>query len=166
MYRSADLPNEVHVHPARDKCLRYIDNIDDYDKIIKQRALDKAPPDDLVNLFNLADQAGRSDWKNRAATILTEHVDRLVQESEDTDFILDFGQSLLSPKLKEYDKALRLFSQLVDKSSVNQSVRNKATICQAEILLTYFARNDEALKILNELPNFKLHPALQDVLRN
>ena len=70
----------------------------------------------LVNLFNFAQNAERPDWKNRAATVLAEHVDRLVRESENTDFIFDFGQYLYSPGLKEYNKALRLFSQLLEKS--------------------------------------------------
>jgi len=143
--------HDVHVHPAWDKCLTYIDNIDDYDKVIKERALDKAPPDDLVNLFTLAEDAERPDWKNRAATVMTEHVDRLVRESENTDFILDFGQYLQSPKFKEYDKALRLFSLLLEKSGRDQRTSRRGTICLAELLITYFGRNDEALRLLNQL---------------
>jgi tetratricopeptide (TPR) repeat protein len=147
----AHTTQEVHVHPAWDKCLTYIDNIEDYDKTIKQRALDKAPPDDLVNLFTLAEMADRPDWKSRAATVMSGHVDRLVRESENTDFIVDFGQYLLSPSLKEYEKALRLFGRLLEKSGIDPSTRQQAAICQAEILVTYFGRNDEALKVLDEL---------------
>ncbi|MBN2314964.1 MAG: NPCBM/NEW2 domain-containing protein [Sedimentisphaerales bacterium] len=147
----ASTTHDVHVHPAWDQCLTYIDNIDDYDNVIKQRALDKAPPDDLVNLYALAQDAERPDWKNRAATVLAEHVDRLVRESENTDFIFDFGQSLCSPGLKEYDKALRLFTQLLDKSGVDQRTTRRSAICLAEVLITYFGRNEEALKLLDQL---------------
>jgi tetratricopeptide (TPR) repeat protein len=149
--RLAQVNHEVHVHPAWDKCLTYIDNLDDYDNVIKQRALDKAPPDDLVNLYTFAQDAGRPDWKDRAATVLTEHVDRLVKESENTDFIFDFGQHLLSPGLKEYDKSLRLFSRLTEKSSRDHRTSRHAAICLADVLVTYFGRNEEALKILNQL---------------
>ena len=147
--RLAQAAHEVHVHPAWDRCLTFIDNIDDYDKVIKQRALDKAPPDDLVNLFNFAQDAQRPDWKSKAAAVLAEHVDRLVRESENTDFVLDFGQYLQSPRLKEYDKALRLFCLLLEKSGRDQRTSQRAAICLAEVLITYFGRNDEALKILN-----------------
>ncbi|MEJ2701760.1 MAG: NPCBM/NEW2 domain-containing protein [Sedimentisphaerales bacterium] len=143
--------HQVRVHPAWDKCLTYIDNIDDYDEVIKQRALDKAPPDDLVNLFTLAGTADRPGWKSRAATVLSEHVDRLVRESENTDFIVDFGQYLLSPALKKYDKALKLFSRLSEKSGIDEPTRQRAVICQVETLVTYFGRNDEALKLLDTL---------------
>lgn len=150
--RLTQAAHEVHVHPAWDKCLTYIDNIDDYDKVIKQRPLEKAPPDDLVNLYTLAGIAERPDWKNRAATVLTKHVDRLVRESENTDFIFEFGQYLQSPGLKEYDKALKLFTYLLERSDVDQRTSRRAAICLAEILITYFGINDEALKILNQLP--------------
>ena len=147
--RLAQAAHEVHVHPAWDRCLTFIDNMDDYDKVIKQRALDKAPPDDLVNLFTFAQDAQRPDWKGRAAAVLAEHVDRLVRESENMDFIFDFGKILSSPKLKEYNKALRLFSLLLEKSDRDQRTFRRAAICLADVLITYFGRNDEALKILN-----------------
>ncbi len=149
--RLAQVTHEVHVHPAWEKCLTYIDNTDDYDKVIKQRVLEKAPPDDLVNLYTLAQDAERPDWKNRAATVLTEHVDRLARESENTDFIFDFSQYLQSPQLKEYDKALRLFSLLLERSNVDTQTPLRGTICLAELLITFFGRNDEALKLLNQL---------------
>ncbi len=149
--RLAQVNHEVQVHPAWDRCLTYIDNIDDYDNVIKQRPLDKAPPDDLVNLYTLAQDAERPDWENRAVSVLAEHVDRLVQESENTDFIFDFGQSLCSAELKEYDKALRLFTQLLGKPGADQRTTRQSAICLAEVLITYFGRNDEALKVLSQL---------------
>ena len=100
--------------------------------------------------------ATRPDWKNRAAVILTEHVERLVRESENTDFIFDFGQYLQAPNLKEYDKALKLFTCLLERSDVDQQTPLRGTICLAEALLTYLGRNDEAFKLLNHLPMQKV----------
>ena len=159
---------EVYVHPAWDKCLTDVSNIDAFDQTIRERNLDKAPAEDLVNLFTLAEDANRPGWKSRATAALAENPGRLVQESGDTDFIFKFGQYLQSPQLKKYDKALELFSRLakgwqpqaqlgdgpgqpIPKAFGFEAATRRAAICQAEVLTKYFGRNDEALKILNQL---------------
>jgi tetratricopeptide (TPR) repeat protein len=147
----AQVAHDVYVHCAWDKCLKDSSNIDFFDKVIRERNLDKAPVDDLINLSTLAERAYRPDWKDLATAALTKNLHRLVQESDNTDFSLDFGQYLHSAELKKYDKALELFSRLQKKSSVSKSVHRKAMICQAEILIKYFGRSQEALKIVKQL---------------
>ncbi len=142
---------EVYVHPAWDKCLTGVSNIEPFDEAIRQRNLDKVPPDDLVNLFGLAEDAGRPDWKSLATTALAANLDRLAEQSGDTDFIFEFGRYLQSPQLKQYDKALELFARFAQKTSVGKPIQQRAAVSQAEVLLNYFGRSNEALKILNQL---------------
>ena len=143
---------EVYVHPPWDKCFMNMNDTDSFDKVIRQRNFDKAPPKGLVNLFILADKAKQPGWKELATTGLTGNLAALVQESEDTDFIFDFGRYLIGPELKQYGKSLELFTRLRQKSNAEISVRQKAGICEAEILTAYFGKNDQALAVLKQLP--------------
>jgi len=143
---------EVYVHPPWDKCFLNLNDTDYFDKVIRQRNLSKAPPNDLANLFILADKADRPGWKELATTGLTGNLAGLVQESEDTDFIFDFGRYLLRPELKQYNKSLELFNRLRQKADAKTSVRQQAGICEAEILTAYFGKNDQALAVLKQLP--------------
>jgi len=144
--------HEVNVYPAPDKCFMNVTDTDFFDKVIRQRNLDKAPPNDLVNLFILADKTDRLLWKELATTSLTGNLAGLLQESEDTDFLFDFGRYLLKPELKQYGKSLELFNRLRQKSNAKTSVRQKAGICEAEILTAYYGKNDRALAVLKQLP--------------
>jgi hypothetical protein len=144
--------HEVYVHPDWDKCFMGMNDTAFFDKIIQQRNLDKTPPNDLVNLFILADRTARPDWKELATNGLTGNLPGLVRESDDTDFLFDFGRYLLGPELKQYGKSLELFDRLRQKSNTNTTARQKACICEAEILTTYFGKNDQALIVLNQLP--------------
>jgi len=144
--------HEVYVHPAWDKCFMNLNDTDYFDKVIHQRNLNKAPPNDLVNLFILADKAGQTDWKRLATNGLTGNIPGLVQESDDTDFLFDFGRYLLGPELKQYSKSLELFTRLRQKSNAKTSIRQQAGICEAEILTAYFGKNDQALAALKQLP--------------
>jgi len=148
----AQSEHEVYVHPRWDKCFMNTSDTDSFDKVVRQRNLDKAPPRDLVNLFILADKAARPGWKKLATTSLAGNLVGLVQESEDTDFIFDFGRYLLRPELKQYGKSLELFTRLRQKSDAGTSVRQQAGICEAEILTAYFSKNDQALAVLEQLP--------------
>jgi tetratricopeptide (TPR) repeat protein len=148
----ATIEHEVYVHPQPDKCFMNLNDTDAFDKVIRQRNLAKAPPNDLVNLFILADKAKQSGWKELATTGLIGNLAGLVQETEDIDFIFKFGRYLLMPKLKQYGKSLELFNRLRQKSNAKTSVRQQAGICEAEILTTYFGKNDEALSVLKQLP--------------
>ncbi|MBL7185647.1 MAG: PKD domain-containing protein [Phycisphaerae bacterium] len=144
----AQAAHDVYVRGRWDKTLQNLNNADSYDHVIKTRNLAKAPADDLVNLYVLAEQAYRPDWKKRATAALAGNVTRLVRESEDTSFILSFGQHLHSAELKEYDKALELFTRLAGKSGLGKSVTATATIRRAEVLVNYFGRYEDALKAL------------------
>ena len=148
----ARIEHEVYVHPAPDKCFMNMNDTDSFDKVVRQRNLDKAPPQDMVNLFILADKAKQPDWKELATTAMIGNLAALVQESEDTDFLFDFGQYLLKPELKQYDKSLELFNRLRQKSNAKTFVRQQAGICEAEILTAYFGKNDQALAVLKQLP--------------
>jgi len=148
----AQADQEVHVHPAWDRSLTQAGSADAFDKAIQQRNLDKAPAEDLVNLFILAEEAERPDWKSLATTALAANPGRLVNESGDTDFFFAFGRYLQSAELQKYDEALELFTRLAAKPNVNDAIRQRAAICQAEVLVKYFGRNAEALKILGALP--------------
>ena len=143
---------EVYVHPPWGKCFMNISDTDSFDKIIKQRDLNKTPPKDLANLFILSDKADQPGWKELATTGLIGNLAALVQESEDTNFIFDFGRYLLRPELKLYGKSLELFNRLRQKSNAKISVRQQAGICEAEILTAYFGKNDQALAVLKQLP--------------
>ncbi|MFC1605025.1 hypothetical protein ACFL5F_08370, partial [Planctomycetota bacterium] len=92
------------------------------------------------------------DWKELATTGLTGNLAGLVQESEDTDFLFDFGRYLLVPELKQYGKSLELFNRLRQKSNAQTSVWQQAGIYEAEILTTYISKNVQALAILKQLP--------------
>jgi len=140
--------HDVYVHCRWGTTLQNLKNADSYTEAIRARNLDKVPADDIVNLSVLADKAERPDWKGLAVKALTKNVARLVRESDETDFIFDFGRLLRSAKLREYDKALELFSRLAQKSVLGKSVTDKAKVFQAEILVKYFGKYDEALKIL------------------
>jgi hypothetical protein len=129
-----------------------MNDTDSYDEVIRQRNLDKAPPDDLVNLFILADKAQQAGWKEIATTGLAGNVAGLAQESDDTDFIFEFGRYLLGPRLKQYGKSLELFNRLRQKSGAKASIRQQACICEAEILTTYYGKNDQTLSVLEQLP--------------
>lgn len=129
-----------------------LNDTDSFDKVIRQRDLNKTPPKDLANLFILADKADQPGWKELATTGLTGNLAALVQESEDTDFLFDFGRYLLGPELKLYSKSLELFNRLRQKSNAKTSVRQQAGICEAEILTAYFGKNDQALTVLKQLP--------------
>jgi tetratricopeptide (TPR) repeat protein len=148
----AQADQEVHVHPAWDRSLTQAVSAEAFDKVIRERNLDKAPAEDLVNLFILAEEAERPGWKSLATAALAANVGRLVDESGDTDFFFAFGRYLQSAELKKYDEALELFSRLVAKPGANEAMRQRAAISQAETLVKYFGRNDEALKILDGLP--------------
>jgi len=152
----AQAVHDVYVHGLWDKCLTDSSNIDFFDKIIQERNLDKAPADDLINLFTMAEEADRPDWKKLATAVLGDSLARLVQESDNTEFIFDFGQYLYSTELRNYDKALELFGLIQKKSSFAKSVHQKAMIYQAEVLTKYFGKNQETLKILNQLQIQKL----------
>jgi hypothetical protein len=143
---------EVHVHPAWDRSLKQASSAEAFDKAIQQRNLDKAPAEDLVNLFILAEQAERLDWKTLATTAMAANPGRLVEQSGETDFFFDFGQYLQSPELKKYEEALELFAWLAAKPGVEESVRQRAAISRAHVLVKHFGRNEEALKILDGLP--------------
>jgi len=157
----AQAGGDIYVHCAWDKCLMDTDNVDFFDEAIKKRDLTKCPPDDLINLSAMAEQADKPEWKTRATAALSEGVARLAQESGDTDFLFDFGQYLCSMELKKYDKALELFSLLATKNGVGESVQRKAAVCQAEILIEFFGRYDEAVKTLDGLA---IDPASKDGL--
>ncbi len=167
----AQADQEVHVHPAWDRSMTQAGGAEAFDKAIRQRNLAKAPAEDLVNLFILAEQAERTDWKDLSTTALAGNPARLVDESGDTAFFFDFGRYLQSAKLQKYDQVLELFSRLAAKgwqpqaqlgdgpgqpipkaSSFEDAIRQRAAVCQAEVLVRYFGRNDEALKILDGLP--------------
>ena len=98
------------------------------------------------------DKSARPDWKKLATNGLLGNLAGLVQESEDMDFLFDFGNYLLGPELKQYGKSLELFNRLRQKSGAKTSVRQKAGICEAEILTGYFGKNDQALAVLKQLP--------------
>jgi len=157
----AQAEHDVYVHCAWDKCLMDTENLDFFDEEIKKRELSRCPPDDLINLSAMAEQADKPEWKTRATAALSEGVARLVQESGDTNFLFDFGQYLCSMELKKYDKALDLFSRLRTKNGVSKSVQRKAAVCQAGVLIKFFGRYDEALKILDQLA---IDPASKDDL--
>lgn len=139
---------DVYVHCLWDKTLLSWDNAAAYDQAIKARNLDKVSADDIVNLSILADQVERPDWKKLATAALVKNVTRLVDESDDGDFILRFGQDLLSTKIREYEKALELFGRLAAKSSLGKAITDTARVRQAETLVTYFGKYDNALKAL------------------
>ncbi|UCE47140.1 MAG: hypothetical protein JSW47_16220, partial [Phycisphaerales bacterium] len=140
--------HDVYVHCRWDETLQNLNNADSYTEAIRTRNLDKAPVDDVVNLFVLAEKAERPDWKNLATIALTRNVARLVRESDEADFIFDFGRLLQSTRLREYDRALELFGRLAQKSTLGKSVTDRAKVRQAEILVKYFGKYDEALEIL------------------
>jgi len=144
--------HEVYVHPPWDKCFMNLNDTGSFDKVIRQRDLDKALPNDLANLFIIADKAEQPGWKELATTGLIQNLAGLVDESEDTDFLFDFGRYLLRPELKQYGKSLELFNHLRQKSDARTSVRQQAGICEAEILTAYFGKNDQALAVLKQLP--------------
>jgi tetratricopeptide (TPR) repeat protein len=145
----AQSAHDVYVHGRWDKMLQNLNNADSYDKIIQTRNLAKAPADDPVNLYTLADRAERLDWKKHATTALASNVAELVRQSKDTAFILSFGQHLQS-QLREYGKALELYTRLAAKSGVGKSVAAAATVRQAEVLVTYFGKYEDALKALGK----------------
>ena len=144
----AQSTHDVYVHGRWDKTLQNLNNADSYDKVIETRDLGKVPADDLVNLYRLAERADRPDWKKRATAALAGNVARLVRESEDTSFILSFGRYLQSTQLREYDKALELFTRLAGKSGMGKSVKATAAVRQAELLVNHFGRYQDALKAL------------------
>lgn len=144
--------HEVYVHPPWDKCFMNMNDTDSFDKVIRQRDLNKALPKDLVNLFILADKAKLPGWKELATTGLTGNLAALVKESEDTDFLFDFGHYLLRPELKQYGKSLELFNRLRQKPNADKTARQQAGICEAEIMTAYFGKNDQALTVLKQLP--------------
>ncbi len=145
---AAQSAHDVYVHCLWDKTLQNLNNADSYDKVIQTRNLGKAPADDLVNLYVLAERAERPDWKKRATAALAANIARLVRESSDANFILGFGQHLQSTQLREYGKALELFTRLAGKSSMGKSVTAAATVRQAEVLVIFFGRYQDALKTL------------------
>ncbi len=140
--------HDVYVHCRWDTTLQNLKNADLYTEAIRQRNLDKVPADDLVNLFVLAEKAERPEWKKLATGALKNNIDRLVRESGEVDFMFDFGKLLRSAKLREYDKALELFSRLAQESTLGKSVTDRAKVLQAEILVKYFGKYDRPLKIL------------------
>lgn len=140
--------HDVYVRYRWDTTLQNLNNADSYSEAIRARNLDKAPANDLVNLFVLAEKAERPDWKNLAVEALTKHVIRLVRESDEVDFMFEFGKLLRSAELRQYDKALELFSALAQKSTHGKSVTDRARVIQAEILVKYFGKYDDALKVL------------------
>ncbi len=144
----ASVAHDVHVHGRWDKTLQNLNNADSYDKVIQTRNLGRAPADDLVNLYMLAEQADRSDWKKRATAALASDIGRLARESNDSAFILSFGQYLQSAQLREYGKALELFMRLAARSSLGKSVTATAAVRQAEVLVNHFARYEDAIKAL------------------
>jgi len=142
--------HDVYVHGRWDKMLQNLNNAELYTQAMRTRNLDKTPADDIVNLSVLADEAGRPDWKNLATAALTKNVARLVRESDDVNFMLDFGRLLHSPVLAEYEKALELFTRLADKPTLAKSAADRARVHRAEILIRYFGRYDDALKTLGK----------------
>jgi len=154
----AQVVHDVYVHASWEKCLTDLSNMDFFDKVIQRRNLDKAPVQDVVNLFTLAEKADRPDWKSRATEVLTESLDRLSQVPDSADFSFDFGQYLRSAQQKRYDKALELFRRLAENPDLDTSARRRATVHQAEVLIEYFGRNQEALKLLNRLRLGRLSP--------
>ncbi|UCC99849.1 MAG: hypothetical protein JSW66_08185, partial [Phycisphaerales bacterium] len=93
----AQTDQEVHVHPAWDRSLKQASSAEPFDQAIRQRDLNKAPAQDLVNLFVLAEQAERPDWKSLATTAMAADPSRLAEQSADTDFLFEFGRYLQSP---------------------------------------------------------------------
>ncbi|MHC4226101.1 MAG: NPCBM/NEW2 domain-containing protein [Planctomycetota bacterium] len=148
---AARFDHDVYVRGLWDKTLRDLGNLESFDKVIKERDLDNVPADDVVNLFVLAGKADRPDWKQLATATLSKSVERLVSESDDTNFMFGFGQHLHSYELKEYDKALELFNLLRQKPGIGKSVQRRAAIRQAELLVTYFGKNEDALKVLGRI---------------
>jgi hypothetical protein len=140
--------HDVYVHYRWDTTLQDLNNADYYTEAIRTRSLDRVPADDLINLFVLADKAERPDWKGLATEALTKNVARLVQESDEVDFMFEFGKLLRSAKLREYEKALELFNGIAQKSTLGKSAADRAKVLRAEILVKYFGKYDQALKIL------------------
>jgi len=141
--------DEVYVHSQWDKTLMNLDNAESYNEVIKTRNFDKVPADDIVNLSLLADAAERPDWKDIATAALARDPARLVRESDDASFMFDFGRHLQTARLGAHDKALELYSRMAGKASLGKSVADRAKVNQAEILVKYFGKYDEALKTLD-----------------
>jgi hypothetical protein len=139
---------DVYVHSRWDKTLQNLNNADLYGEVIKTRNFDKVPADDIVNLSVLADKAERPDWKTIATAALIKNLARLVRESDDANFMFDLGRYLQTAKLSEHGKALELFSRIAGKKSLGKSVTDRAKVHQAEILVKYLGKYDEALKAL------------------
>ncbi len=140
--------HDVYVHCRWDKTLQNLNNADSYGEIIRTRNFDKVPADDIINLSILADKAERPDWKTIATAALVKNVARLVRESDDAGFMFDFGRHIQSAKLGEHGRALELFRQMAARTNLGKSVTDRAKVHQAEILVKYFGKYDEALKTL------------------
>ncbi|MHC4567407.1 MAG: PKD domain-containing protein, partial [Planctomycetota bacterium] len=142
--------DDVYVHGRWDKTIQNLKNADSYGEVIRTRNFDKVPADDIVNLSLLADVAERPDWKTIATAALIKNLPRLVRESDDANFMFDFGRHLQSAKLGQHGKALELFSRMAGKASLGKSITDRAKVHQAEILVKYFGKYDEALKTLGK----------------
>jgi tetratricopeptide (TPR) repeat protein len=149
----------VHVHRLWDRMLTNLDNADVYDQTLQQQHLDSVPVNDTVNVYRLAEKANKPDWKNRAAKTFKQNLSRLVQDADDTDFLFYFGHALHTVQHKDYQRAVTLFDRLTQKTGLDKQVQRQAAICQAEILITYQGKAQEALDLINQWQGRDSHDA-------
>jgi len=141
---------DVHVHSLWDRMLTNLNNADAYDQTLQQQPLERVPVNDTINVYRLAEKANKPEWKDRAIKTFKQNLSKLVQDADDTDFLFHFGHVLHTVPHKDYQRAVLLFEMLTQKAGLDKQVQRQAAICQAEILITYQGKAQEALDLINQ----------------
>jgi hypothetical protein len=145
-----NVTHKIHAHVFPDKI--YLDPADPntFEKAISECDFAKVPVGDLVNVYTFADALKRPAWKQRATATLTTRIDELVAESENWGFCFELGEHLRSAAVQQYENGLRLFTRLGERSARNKRVRQRAMVCQAELLTQCFGKAQQAMEILSD----------------
>ncbi len=110
----------------------------------------KAPMRDVARLYTLGHEMPEPSWKGIAVPVLLERVGELIGRPEYQPLCLELGQHLSSAAIQQYDQALSLYTQLLEKTRQGTPIRQQTMVLAGELSLRCLGKTDAALRLLNQ----------------
>jgi len=117
---------------------------------ISQVDFRRAPLGDVVNLRTFGIELPEPAWKDIAVQVLLARLDELVARPEHHPLCLELGQHLSSAPVQQYDRAMALYTRLLERIPEGTLLRQQTMVLAGELLLRGLGKPDAALRLLNQ----------------
>jgi tetratricopeptide (TPR) repeat protein len=110
----------------------------------------KAPIQDVVRLYTIGVELPEPVCKKAAVPVLLDRIGELMAQPQYQPFCLELGQYLTSAPVQQYDRALSLYTSLLEKTKEGTPIRQQTMVLAGEVSLRCLGKPDAALRLLNQ----------------